>query len=591
MAFSGLYLAARMLFTAVGANPWLFGVLLGAEVIGWLAFSLYILTAWRPRRQLAPREGDSSAIDIIISTVSEPAGVLEPTLIGAVSVRANAVVWVLDDGNRDWLRDMCQRYGVQYVRRHDHRDRRAGSINHVLPMLRGDFVLVLDADHVPSPHAIESLIPYFDDERVAIVQTPYVYRNTDSIQHSDSATHDQSLVFDVVLPGCDRLDAVFWCGSGALLRTSALRDIGGMSAKTSSQSLETSLDLYRNGWRARYHNASIVNGVAAENLAEATAQRYLTARGSLENLLSPRSPLFSRGFPVRARLAYLSNLLFYILPLQQLMYAAVLLTVLLSGELPLTVSPAFVLGLWLPQLVLVSLASWLCSNGNHRPFAGARSAWLAVGILPKALFDTVLHRRNRLSDAHVDQSAPSHRTSVRILIAPILAVVLLAGALTVRLFDQVTRWALLPSLNSMALLACIGFVIYDALVLLPLIVRLLLHVQLRHTWRVESALDALVGGVSAEVEDLNEYGARIRASQLIMDSILERGEVEIAIRTQTARGESIWAHGILVPTRITPADFGEVLLAGPILWKDERSRVAVVEYCYVTHPVTQGAPS
>lgn len=412
------YLFSRLIFTAAGANPALFAALFAAELIGWLALGLYVFSSLHRSRPLPPREGDASAVDILIPTATESAEVIEPTLIGAISVRGNAV--------------------------------------------------------------------------------------------------------------------------------------------------------------------------AAEHLADAIVERYRVARGSLENLTGARSPIFGRGFPIRARLAYLSSLLFDLLPLQQLLYTSVIVAVLLSGALPLRVSVFFVCAMWIPQFVLMSLANWLVSSGSQPPLAMARNAWLAMGILPQALFDALLRRRSRLTEDVVAESTSSWRESIRSLTAPLIGVSVLTAAVALRLMSEWLPTSFLPGIEPIALATVLGFAVLDGVILAPMLVRLLLRRQYRSVWRVDAHLDALVGGITAEVEDLSETGARVRASHLIMDSILECGEVKVAIRTSTAKGSSIWAHGILVPTHINPVDFGEVELSGPILWRDERSRVAVVEHCYVVHPASEG---
>ena len=56
----------------------------------------------------------------------------------------------------------------------------------------GELVFVLDADHVPMPDALEALVGYFDDDEVAVVQTPHEFYNHDSTQHYEVGRHEQS---------------------------------------------------------------------------------------------------------------------------------------------------------------------------------------------------------------------------------------------------------------------------------------------------------------------------------------------------------------------------------------------------------------
>jgi cellulose synthase (UDP-forming) len=138
-------------------------------------------------------------------------------------------VWVLDDGRRKEVREYCEALGVRYVARASNEHAKAGNVNNALPLITSEFVLILDADHVPSRDILRVLSGYFRDPRVALVQSPQHFRNLDSVQHRTHGRHEQSLFFRVLMPARDRNEASFWCGSSALMRVSALRDIGGVA--------------------------------------------------------------------------------------------------------------------------------------------------------------------------------------------------------------------------------------------------------------------------------------------------------------------------------------------------------------------------
>ena len=100
---------------------------------------------------------------------------------------------------------------------------------------------MLDADHVPMPDALDALVGYFDDERMALVQTPHDFFNHDSVQHYVVGRHEQSLFYRVVCPGKDRHGAAYWCGSAALIRRQALLEIGGVATETIAEDFHTTI--------------------------------------------------------------------------------------------------------------------------------------------------------------------------------------------------------------------------------------------------------------------------------------------------------------------------------------------------------------
>src|ERR687895_688229 len=74
---------------------------------------------------------------------------------------------------------VAARHGAGYLRREDSSGAKAGNINHALRRTDAPFVLVLDCDHVPEPHFLEATLGWFENERMAFVQTPQYYANWD----------------------------------------------------------------------------------------------------------------------------------------------------------------------------------------------------------------------------------------------------------------------------------------------------------------------------------------------------------------------------------------------------------------------------
>src|SRR6266576_3922269 len=117
-------------------------------------------------------------VDVLICTYNEDRAILERTIIGAMGMSySNFRVWVLDDGRRDWLSDLCAQKGCNYLTRPDNSHAKAGNINHAARHLAQlssppDFIAVLDADFVPFYNFVSRAVSLFKDPAVGIVQTP-----------------------------------------------------------------------------------------------------------------------------------------------------------------------------------------------------------------------------------------------------------------------------------------------------------------------------------------------------------------------------------------------------------------------------------
>jgi hypothetical protein len=246
-------------------------------------------------------------------------------------------------------------------------------------------VLVLDADHVPLPDALDTLVGYFDDLRVALVQTPHDFSNHDSIQHYDLGRHEQSVFFSAICVGKNRHNAAFWCGSGALIRRDALLSIGGVATDTIAEDFHTTIKLHRSGWRTHYDDRIIAQGRAPHDLAAYLLQRDRWARGNLTVFKTPESPLRARGLTASQRMSYLASLVSYLAGPVRLLMLTILAAVLWTGALPLRIAPLALAGLWGPATVLMVLAGSALCRGQQSSGEATHYELCTAEIFTRAL--------------------------------------------------------------------------------------------------------------------------------------------------------------------------------------------------------------
>ena len=244
------------------------------------------------------------------------------TLAGCRALTYPHTTYLLDDGRRPEMEELAELAGADYLTRPDNSHAKAGNINAALPRTEGELVLMLDADHVPMPDALDAMVGYFDDERMALVQSPHDFFNHDSAQHYAVGRHEQSLFYRVVCPGKDRHGAAYWCGSAALIRRQALLEIGGVATETIAEDFHTTIRMQRHGWRSRYHDEVLVQGLAPHDLDGYLLQRDRWARGNLAVFTLPESPLRARELQPLQRLSYFASLAAYLAPPMRLLLLA-----------------------------------------------------------------------------------------------------------------------------------------------------------------------------------------------------------------------------------------------------------------------------
>jgi len=424
LASGGAYLGYRLLESGRRVDPVAFALLCLVEIYNFLSLAFLAFFGWRWSEPSRPAATAGHSADIFVTTYDEPVQIVEATLAGCAAVRYPHETYLLDDGRRPEMAVLARRWGARWITRPDNDHAKAGNINHALDETAGDLIFCLDADHVPLPDALDAIVGYFDDDAVGLVQSPHDFYNQDSVQHYEVGRHEQSLFFEVVCPGKDRHNGVFWCGSAALLRRAALVAAGGVSTETIAEDFHSTVKMHRLGWVTRYHDEVLVQGLAPLDLDGYLLQRDRWARGNLAVLRLPESPLSRRaGLSLRQRISYAGNLYAYGAGAARLALIALLVATLAGGVLPARMSLTGILTLWVPWTVLAITASAALCRGHLRLRESSHYTLLTAEIFTRALRCAVLPSRAKFK---VTPKSGSDTAGLRALAR--LRVVLVLGA-------------------------------------------------------------------------------------------------------------------------------------------------------------------
>lgn len=341
------YLAWRTVETVNWSVWWVAVPLLGLELHAAVSLALFAFAAW-DTTAVAPAPPVSAApgkVAVLVQTYNEPVEVLLPTVAAAVALRPAHETWVLDDGDRPEVAALARELGAHYLTRPTHEHAKAGNVNHALQVIDADFVAILDADHVAMPGLLVHTLGYFADPRMAVVQTPQDFYNTESFEHERRRTwfqrsqdhqvfNEQQLFYRVIQPGKNRCGGAFWCGTGAVVRVAALRDVGGVAVETVTEDIHTTIRLHRRGWHTVYHNEVLARGLAAADVDQYAAQRVRWGTGAMQ-VLRGENPIFVRGLTLGQRLSYAGTLLGWFDSWRSLGYLLIPPVVLVTGAVPI----------------------------------------------------------------------------------------------------------------------------------------------------------------------------------------------------------------------------------------------------------------
>lgn len=241
---------------------------------------------------------------------------------------------------------------------------KAGNINYALfsGETTGDLILTLDADHIPKPHFLQRVLPYFfdysmqdgvyKDSDIAFVQTPQDFYN---LPPGDPFGHQARLFYGPIQQGKDGMSSAFYTGTNAVLRREALVStglrnfadeyledqqrleefelVGGVSSASITEDMNTAMRLHAAGWKSVYHHEVLAVGLAPDDLSSTLKQRLRWAQGTVQVLLR-ENPLTKKGLTIWQQLQYFQTMYSYFSGFFTLIFIACPILYFFTGAIP-----------------------------------------------------------------------------------------------------------------------------------------------------------------------------------------------------------------------------------------------------------------
>lgn len=169
---------------------------------------------------------------------------------------------VIDNDSRDGTADILARSVAPHeIRRMPRNLGFAGGVAAALPLVHTKYLALLNDDAVPDPDWLEQLVTAArgDDRAAAWTSLMVLADRPDTVNNIGSALNERWYGVDVsadqpvVTVGSQIRDVFGFCGGAALLRTAAVRAVGGFPAEffLYYEDLDTSWRLRRAGWQIR----------------------------------------------------------------------------------------------------------------------------------------------------------------------------------------------------------------------------------------------------------------------------------------------------------------------------------------------------
>lgn len=295
-------------------------------------------------------------------------------------------IQVLDDSTdetteiaRAKVEELVERgYDAVYVHRTDRTGYKAGALEAGLKVSRGDYLLVFDADFVPTPTLVLDLVHHFTDEKVGMVQARWGHLN----REYSMLTRVQAMMLDghfvVEHIARNRSGRFFnFNGTAGMWRKSTIIDAGGWQHDTLTEDMDLSFRAQLRGWRFVYVPDALAPAEVPCEMNSFKTQQFRWAKGSAQTAKKLLPIVLRAKLPLHVKLEAIFHLTNN--------FAYVFLIVLAVLQLPNMVLRQ---GMSAPELLLLDVPLFAATSGSivlfylttHR--ALYTGLWEAIRRLP-----------------------------------------------------------------------------------------------------------------------------------------------------------------------------------------------------------------
>src|SRR5262249_32313505 len=220
---------------------------------------------------IAPQAG--LTVDVFVPVYDEPYELVARSLAAAIAIRYPHRTYLLDDARDPRFATLAGSLGAGYLTRLGNAHAKAGNVNAALARTAGEFVAILDVDHVPAPDFLGAVLGYFRDPSVGFVQSGLAFHNHYESIVARAAAGQAYNVYGPTSMGMHGCGAAPVWGSHCTFRRAALRSIGGHQTGL-PEDLHTALRLHAGGWRSIFVPTLHAAGLVPADLHAFTRQQF-----------------------------------------------------------------------------------------------------------------------------------------------------------------------------------------------------------------------------------------------------------------------------------------------------------------------------
>ena len=193
-------------------------------------------------------------------------------------------------------------FDISYLHRTDRYGYKAGALDAGLRTAKGEFVAIFDADFIPPTDFLTRTVPYFQDEKLAVVQARWGHLNHDY----SVLTRVQAILLDghfVLEHGARNRAGCFFNfnGTSGVWRRVAIADGGGWQHDTLTEDLDLSYRTQLRGWKFLFLPDLVTPAEVPVEMNAFKSQQHRWAKGSIQTCRKVLPYLLQSDLPLKVK--------------------------------------------------------------------------------------------------------------------------------------------------------------------------------------------------------------------------------------------------------------------------------------------------
>lgn len=201
-------------------------------------------------------------------------------------------IQVLDDSTDETVQIVAQKVeeisrkkglNIHHIRRSKRIGYKAGALDFGLQTALGEFVAIFDVDFLPKSDFLQETIPYFQNQKVGVVQTRWGHINKDYSLLTELQAFGLNAHFSVEQGGRNAGEHfINFNGTGGVWRVKCIEEAGGWQHDTLTEDLDLSYRAQLKNWKFKYLENVIAPAELPITMSALKGQQHRWMKGGAE---------------------------------------------------------------------------------------------------------------------------------------------------------------------------------------------------------------------------------------------------------------------------------------------------------------------